>query len=219
MASVIKVACKHCGKEINFPAPPQAGVYVLTCPYCQGQMKVKYNPKPIIVANPTQPIPMATPRMAAAAPSMQAPPPPQPNMNDVRHKETRRFDAGQLGSYGMPGAQPQAQVPSSGFGRLSLVRLGADKEYFPLRLGENVVGRKDFSKPSDIQIDGDMTISRRSVRILVSPANGGYTYQLTVLSAANPVRLNGALVAEGQTVPMAMGASLLMGQTILRLEK
>ena len=96
MASVIKVACKHCGKEINFPAPPQAGVYVLTCPYCQGQMKVKYNPKPIIVANPTQPIPMATPRMAAAAPSMQAPPPPQPNMNDVRHKETRRFDAGQF---------------------------------------------------------------------------------------------------------------------------
>ena len=82
-----------------------------------------------------------------------------------------------------------------------------------------MVGRKDFSKPSDIQIDGDMTISRRSVRILVSPANGGYTYQLTVLSAANPVRLNGALVAEGQTVPMAMGASLLMGQTILRLEK
>ena len=204
MASVIKVACKHCGKEINFPAPPQAGVYVLTCPYCQGQMKVKYNPKPITLGNASSPVPT---------------PPPQPSIDDVRHRETRRFGEGQLGSYGMPGVQPQAQTPSSGFGRLSLVRLGADKEYFPLRLGENIVGRKDFSKPSDIQIDGDMTISRRSVRILVSPANGGYTYQLTVLSAANPIRLNGALVAEGQTVPMAVGASLLMGQTILRLEK
>ena len=208
MANVIKVTCRSCGQEINTPAPAQGGVYLLTCPYCQGQMKIKYTPKPITMGVPTQPVP------ASASASSPAPAP--AGANDVRHNPTRRFGPNGMG-FGAP--MPQPQMPTAGFGRLSMVRLGCDKEYFPLKMGDNIVGRKDIAKPSDIQLEGDPTISRRSVQINVSPANGGYVYMLTVLSAANPVILNGKTIAEGQTAPMTIGATLVMGQTILRLEK
>ena len=218
MASVIKLACKYCGQGLNIPAPQQAGIHTITCPFCQGQMKVKYNPKPITVAQPapmsmpTQPTPMSTP-MQGGTPS-----------NDVRHKETRRF--GNM-SGAVPGGMPlssptpqpqQASTAGARVGRLSLVRLGCDKEYFPLHIGDNIIGRKDFGKPSDVAIYGDPTISRQSVKLTVSMIGGGCTYLLMVMNAANPVLVNGAPVSIGQTVQLSIGASIVLGQTMLRLE-
>lgn len=218
MANVIKITCRSCGKELNIPAPQQPGIYTVTCPFCQGQMKVKYNPKPITFATPMQPTPTANPMPTP----MQSPMPnPMPANNAAQHNPTRRFNM----QGGMPGAMPfsaptpQPQPAANGVARLSMVRLGCDKEYFPLHVGENIIGRRDDSQPSDVAIDGDMTMSRRSVKIVVSFVNGGCQYQLTVLKAANPVQVNGTAVAMGQTVPLTMGASIYLGQTMLRLEK
>lgn len=114
--------------------------------------------------------------------------------------------------------QSQAAIQSAG--RLSIVRLGCDKQYFPLHVGENIIGRKDNAQPSDVAIDGDMTISRKSMKITVAPMGcNNYSYLLTVLKATNPVQVNGVPVAIGQTVPLMMGTSILLGQTLLRLEK
>lgn len=218
MASVIKLACKYCGQGLNIPAPQQAGVYTITCPFCQGQMKVKYNPKPITVAQPAQSTPMSIPTQPTPM-SFPGQPTPMSGSN-AQHNPTRRFN-NTPGAMPFSAPTPQPQQASAGMsaGRLSLVRLGCDKEYFPLHIGDNIIGRKDYDQPSDVAIEGDLTMSRRSVKLTVSPMAGGCSYMLTVLKAANPVLINGAAVAIGQTVPLTMGASIFMGQTMLRLEK
>lgn len=196
MANVIKFSCKYCGQEVNFPAPQQAGVYSVACPHCQKQMKVKYTPKPITMAT--------APSSASASVN-----------ENLRHKPTRRFNSSEE-MFKNP--TPQTPPKSTSVARLSRVRLGHDKEYFPLRLGDNTVGRKDSTQPSDIEIDGDETMSRRSVMITVSEVNGGYTYTLTVLKIFNPVLVNGKSVVVGQKMPITIGSSLYLGQTMLRLE-
>ncbi len=199
MANVIKFACKYCGQEVNIPAPSKAGLYSITCPHCSKQMRVQYTPKPI--------------RMGSA-PKVSSPPSPI-DTEKARHTPTRRFNTSEEL---LKNASAQVQRPSSSIGRLSMVRLGCDKKYFPLQLGENMVGRKDSTCPSDIEIDGDETMSRRSVLITVSKGSGGYDYMLTVLKTYNPVLVNGQSLTVGQTVRMSIGTSLYMGQTMLRLE-
>ena len=199
MAKVIKFACKYCGQEVNFPAPQQAGMYAVACPHCLKQMQVKYSPKPITMASSPQPASAPTPSDA----------------EEWRHKPTRRFPLDE-GLFRNPSSQPQK--PSSNVGRLSLVRLGCDKEYYSLRLGENTIGRKDSTLPSDIEIDGDPTISRRSIMITISENYGGYTYLLKVLKVFNPVLVNGISLSVGQTLQLNIGASIYLGQTMLRLE-
>lgn len=201
MANVIKFACKYCGQEVNFPAPQQAGIYAVVCPHCQKQMKVKYSPKPITMNPSSEPAPPSAASL---------------DTEKMRHTPTRRFNSpDEL----LRGGSSQSQKVSSCVGRLSLVRIGCDKEFYPLHLGDNTVGRKDSSQPSDIEIDGDPTISRRSIKIIVSEANGGYTYSLTVLRTFNPVLVNGASMSVGQTIHINIGASIYLGQTMLRLEK
>ena len=201
MANVIKFACKFCGQEINTPAPQQAGMYVISCPHCKKQMRVKYTPRPISMAS--------SPQTSQSSPAS--------NTENVRHSPTRRFND----SMGPSWKESSLQEPKivGNVGRLSMVRLGFDKEYFPLRIGENTIGRKDPTQPSDIEIGDDETMSRRSVMITVSEAGGGYTYKLTVLKTFNPVLVNGVSLAVGQSMHLSIGASLCLGQTVLRLEK
>lgn len=201
MTNVINFACKYCGQEVNFPAPQHAGMFTLVCPHCQKQMKVRYSPKPITMSPSLKPAPSSVSSL---------------DTEKALHSPTRRFISP---DDMLKNVSPQTQKPSTSVGRLSLVRLGCDKEYFPLRVGENTIGRKDATQPSDIEIDGDPTISRRSVMIAVSETYGGYTYSLTVLKTVNPVLVNGASVAVGQTTPLFIGASICMGLTMLRLEK
>ena len=199
MPSVIRFSCKFCGQEINIPAPSQVGIYSITCPHCQKQMKVQYTPKPITLAS--------APNVSSTPSSVE--------MERVRHTPTRHFNSPEDL---LEKSSSRSSRSSSGIGRLSMVRIKKEKEYFPLHIGENSIGRKDPTQPSDIEIGGDDTMSRRSVLITVSAHMEGYSYSLTVLKCANPVLVNGSPVPVGQTVSLAVGASLFMGQTMLRLE-
>lgn len=200
MADVIKFECKYCGQEVNIPAPQQAGMYAVLCPHCQKKMKVQYTPKPITMAS--------APKASTTSTSTDT--------EKVRHAPTRRFNSpDEL----LKNACISSQVPSNSIGRLSLVRLGHNKEYYQLRQGGNTIGRKDVTQHSDIEIDGDETMSRRSVLLTVSKENGGYIYTLKVLKSVNPVLVNGQSVCVNQIAHLKIGASIYLGQTLLRLEK
>ena len=199
MANVIKFACKYCGQEVTFPAPQQAGIYAVVCSQCHKQMKVKYSTNPTTMAS--------SPQSISSHPSSST--------EELRHTPTRRFNTSEEL---LKGTSPKVSQHSTGIARLSLVRLGCEKEYFLLHKGDNIVGRKDAIQRSDIEIDGDATISRRSIMITVSESKEGYSYSLTVLKIFNPVLVNGASMSVGQTIQLNIGASIYMGQTMLRLE-
>lgn len=91
---------------------------------------------------------------------------------------------------------------------------------YQLPLGEHTIGRFDMRKPSTIAIKGDSTMSRRSVSITAAVSQvDGFTYKLAVLSATNPVSLNGRQLATGEEVYLNLGDELTMGNTKFRFEE
>lgn len=96
---------------------------------------------------------------------------------------------------------------------------GLIAERYQLCEGKTVIGRDDADQPSDINIAGDETISRRSVEINVIPDSYGYDYTLKVLSASNPVRVNGKRIERGQKVYIQLGDTITVGHTTLKFDE
>lgn len=89
---------------------------------------------------------------------------------------------------------------------------------FRLRMGSNVIGRQDDGTVQDISLNGDPTVSRRSVDLRVEAGmNGGYTYRLTVLNAKNPVYVNKTPLCIGSSISMRVGDIITLGRTKLML--
>lgn len=107
----------------------------------------------------------------------------------------------------------------------SIAHLSQERGFFrspishALSLGENTIGRKDNSKPSAIMIDGDATISRRSISITVTESQGGYEYLFTLLEKPkNPVIVNGReYTAPPASFVIFPGAKITLGKTKLTL--
>ena len=89
-----------------------------------------------------------------------------------------------------------------------------------LYYGNNVIGRNDHEKTSDIQID-DPFISRRSVDIKVrkSPDGSGNIFRLQVLQTRNPVYVNSKQINVEEPVFLSYNDKLKLGNTILTLKK
>lgn len=213
MAQPLKFKCTSCGRVIAIPAPGVAGVFNVKCPHCERVLKIKYNPKPIQMA-PSQPT--------------QNPAPQAPKKDDAveqaRHAPTQRFGSlGEMltatGGSPAPHGVSSHAAPASNLPKLSLVRIGMDKMYFTLHEGDNTIGRKDPTNPVDVEIEGDGTISRKSVVLHVERCGAQYACSLSVLKATNPVMVNNVTVPVGQTAAVAIGSSICLGQTVLRLEK
>lgn len=214
MAQPLKFNCTSCGQAINIPAPQESGIFRVICPHCGHVIKIKYTPKPIHMA-----------------PTPQQPPKPAPSMpqkdellEKAKHAPTQRFGSlGEMVGDAAPYSKSLLASPAPKRGvkmpKLSMVRLGMDKQYFPLHEGDNLVGRKDPASPVDVELEGDETISRRSVNIRVEHQTGTVSYTLTVLKALNPVLVNNVAIAVGQTCSLRPGCSICLGQTILRLEE
>lgn len=86
----------------------------------------------------------------------------------------------------------------------------------PLRLGTTItLGRRDDAMPSDLMWR-DSSMSARSVSITVSQdKNGSLQYQLTVLRATNPVKINGRAYNAGSSIYLRFGDEIVMGRTSL----
>lgn len=102
----------------------------------------------------------------------------------------------------------------------SIVRLLQKKRYFynkdkyhNLKLGANTIGMYDPSSPSDIMIEGDRTISHRSVTIMVESVGTFYKYLLTVNKSKNPVYLSGKEIPVGTSVYIQLNQEFTLGKT------
>lgn len=104
-------------------------------------------------------------------------------------------------------------------GKLILLRRGWLNKDYPLPEGKTIVGRRDESVMSDIAIENDSSMSRRSVEIEVVQTDRGYTFKLSVLKAANPVLHNNRALRVGDSVSLNFGDSIVMGKTRFRFDK
>lgn len=86
---------------------------------------------------------------------------------------------------------------------------------YMLNVGCNTIGRLDDDCPSDIQLK-DTYVSRRSVDVKVTESPQGYTFQLSVKKATNPIYVNGKEHAEGTSVYLNNGDTVVLGATKLR---
>ena len=106
-------------------------------------------------------------------------------------------------------------TPTGGIARLLQKKrhfFNKDK-YHALNLGANTVGMDDPSLPSDIMIEGDRTISHRSITILVEAVGSSYKYLLTVNKSKNPVYLSGKVIPVGTSLYIQLGQELILGKT------
>ena len=86
-------------------------------------------------------------------------------------------------------------------------------KFYELRLGANTIGMHDPQLPSDIMIEGDRTISHRSVTIMVESVGRCYKYLLTVNRAKNPVCLMGKNLSEGTSLYIQPNQEFVLGKT------
>ena len=188
---ILTANCCHCGFTNKFSMPEKAGIVRLKCqnPGCGKDFGVKIEEKVISMGNPSSQNENSTKKEE-----------PLPVVTDVVYK---------------------GKTDSS----RSMAHLSQERGFFrspifhALSLGENTIGRKDNSKPSAIMIDGDATISRRSISITVTESQGGYEYLFTLLEKPkNPVIVN---VREYTAPPASFvifpGAKIMLGKTKLTL--
>lgn len=86
-------------------------------------------------------------------------------------------------------------------------------KFHELHQGDNTIGMYDPQSPSDIMIEGDRTISHRSVTITVEAVGSFYKYLLTVNRAKNPVCLLGKPIAEGTSIYIQPNQEFVLGKT------
>lgn len=108
-------------------------------------------------------------------------------------------------------------------GKLILLRRTWFNKEFHLNPGSNVVGRydSDAAGNSDIAISDDPSMSRRSIDIHVTHNDiSGYTFQLHVLRATNPVLVNHEpLIVGTKGFALNFGDSIILGKTKFRFDK
>ena len=201
---VMWVNCPQDKHRFSVVCPPKAGIYAITCPKCGKKYKVNMTQEAIDKSQSVADRPSTV--MASASNKMQEsesiPPTVLPN------KE--KTDTDLIGE----------TSPVSIGGKLVLLRRFFHKnKEFPLEIGTTIIGRKDSELPSDIQIDNDKSMSRRSVKIEVSLTKQGYLFKLEVLKATNQVLLNNKVVSKGEIYPLTFGDSIIMGKTKFRFEK
>ena len=86
-------------------------------------------------------------------------------------------------------------------------------KFHVLHLGANTIGMFDPQSPSDIMIEGDHTISHRSITITVESVGSSYKYLFTVNRSKNPVYLSGKTIAEGTSIYIQPNQEFVLGKT------
>lgn len=230
---IVNAACPYCGNSVKFYMPPKPGVLSFTCPAagCGKQFRVQVTEAMLLQANP------ATPKPQQPNPQPQQPKPqPQAQQPQAQPKQQVQPKAQQVQSQQAQAQQQKRSIkPTEGIenwtaegkagGRIAkvvvtrtkMVFMRERKEY-DLKIGVNVIGRADAMSPSDIMIEDDMTVSRRSVSITVEASGGSYRYWFEVLKSTNPVLVNGKRHAVGESFVVEPGTKFVLGRTKLSIE-
>ena len=238
---IVNAACPYCGNSVKFYMPLKPGVLSFTCPAagCGKQFRVQVTEAMLLQANPAatkpqqpnpqpqQPKPQPQAQQPQAQPKQQS----QPKVQQAQAQPQQQVQAQQ--------AQAQQQKRSikptdsienwtaegKAGGRIAKVVVTRTKMLFmkerkeyDLKIGVNVIGRADAMSPSDIMIEDDMTVSRRSVSITVEASGGSYRYWFEVLKSTNPVLVNGKRHAVGESFVVEPGTKFVLGRTKLSIE-
>lgn len=230
---IVNAACPYCGNSVKFYMPPKPGVLSFTCPTagCGKQFRVQVTEAMLFQANPAAPKPQQ-PNPQPQQPQLQ----PQAQQTQAQPKQQSQPKAQQVQSQQAQAQQQKRSIkPTEGIenwtaegkagGRIAkvvvtrtkMVFMRERKEY-DLKIGVNVIGRADAMSPSDIMIEDDMTVSRRSVSITVEASGGSYRYWFEVLKSTNPVLVNGKRHAVGESFVVEPGTKFVLGRTKLSIE-
>ena len=238
---IVNAACPYCGNSVKFYMPLKPGVLSFTCPAagCSKQFRVQVTEAMLLQANsaatkPQQPKPQ--PQQHQPQPQAQQP---QTHPKQQVHTQAQQVQAQPQQQAQSQQAQAQQQKrsikPTEGIenwtaegkagGRIAKVVVTRTKMIFmkerkeyDLKIGVNVIGRADAMSPSDIMIEDDMTVSRRSVSITVEASGGSYRYWFEVLKSTNPVLVNGKRHAVGESFVVEPGTKFVLGRTKLSIE-
>lgn len=237
---IVNAACPYCGNSVKFYMPPKPGVLSFTCPTagCGKQFRVQVTEAMLLQANPAAPKPQQ-PNPQPQQPKLQPQQPqpqPQAQQTPTQPKQQSQPKAQQVQSQQAQAQQQKRSIkPTDSIenwtaegkagGRIAkivvtrtkMVFMRERKEY-DLKIGVNVIGRADAMSPSDIMIEDDMTVSRRSVSITVEASGGSYRYWFEVLKSTNPVLVNGKRHAVGESFVVEPGTKFVLGRTKLSIE-
>lgn len=237
---IVNAACPYCGNSVKFYMPPKPGVLSFTCPTagCGKQFRVQVTEAMLLQANPAAP----KPQQPNPQPQQPKPQPQQPQLQpQAQQTQTQPKQQVQPKAQQVQSQQAQAQQQKRSIkptdsienwmaegkagGRIAkivvtrtkMIFMKERKEY-DLKIGVNVIGRADAMSPSDIMIEDDMTVSRRSVSITVEASGGSYRYWFEVLKSTNPVLVNGKRHAVGESFVVEPGTKFVLGRTKLSIE-
>lgn len=230
---IVNAACPYCGNSVKFYMPLKPGVLSFTCPTagCGKQFRVQVTEAMLLQANP------AAPKPQQPNPQPQQPQPqPQAQQTQTQPKQQVQPKAQQVQSQQAQAQQQKRSIkPTDSIenwmaegkagGRIAKIVVTRTKMLFmkerkeyDLKIGVNVIGRADAMSPSDIMIEDDMTVSRRSVSITVEASGGSYRYWFEVLKSTNPVLVNGKRHAVGESFVVEPGTKFVLGRTKLSIE-
>lgn len=245
---IVNAACPYCGNSVKFYMPLKPGVLSFTCPAagCGKQFRVQVTEAMLLQANPAATKPQQPkPQPQQPQPYQQQPQPqpqaqqPQAHPKQQVHTQAQQAQAQSQQQVQAQQAQAQQQKrsikPTEGIenwtaegksgGRIAKVVVTRTKMIFmkerkeyDLKVGVNIIGRADAMSPSDIMIEDDMTVSRRSVSITVEVSGGSYRYWFEVLKSTNPVLVNGKRHAVGESFVVEPGTKFVLGRTKLSIE-
>ena len=230
---IVNAACPYCGNSVKFYMPLKPGVLSFTCPAagCGKQFRVQVTEAMLLQANPA-----ATKPQQPKPQPQQPQPQPQAQQTPTQPKQQVQPKAQQVQSQQAQAQQQKRSIkPTDSIenwtaegkagGRIAKVVVTRTKMIFmkerkeyDLKIGVNVIGRADAMSPSDIMIEDDMTVSRRSVSITVEASGGSYRYWFEVLKSTNPVLVNGKRHAVGESFVVEPGTKFVLGRTKLRIE-
>lgn len=245
---IVNAACPYCGNPVKFYMPLKPGVLSFTCPAagCGKQFRVQVTEAMLLQANSAatksqQPKPQPQQPQPYQQQSQPQPQAQQPQAHPEQQVHTQAQQAQAQPQQQAQSQQAQAQQqkrsvkPTEGIenwtaegksgGRIAkvvvtrtkMIFMKEHKEY-DLKIGVNVIGRADAMSPSDIMIEDDMTVSRRSVSITVEASGGSYRYWFEVLKSTNPVLVNGKRHAVGESFVVEPGTKFVLGRTKLSIE-
>lgn len=245
---IVNAACPYCGNSVKFYMPPKPGVLSFTCPAagCGKQFRVQVTEAMLLQANPAATKPQQPKPQPQQPQPYQQQPQPQPQAQQPQAHPKQQVHTQAQQAQAQPQQQVQAQQaqaqqqkrsikPTEGIenwtaegkagGRIAKVVVTRTKMIFmkerkeyDLKVGVNVIGRADAMSPSDIMIEDDMTVSRRSVSITVEASGGSYRYWFEVLKSTNPVLVNGKRHAVGESFVVEPGTKFVLGRTKLSIE-
>lgn len=245
---IVNAACPYCGNSIKFYMPLKPGVLSFTCPAagCGKQFRVQVTEAMLLQANSAATKPQQPKPQPQQPQPYQQQPQPQPQAQQPQAHPKQQVHTQAQQAQAQPQQQVQAQQaqaqqqkrsikPTEGIenwtaegkagGRIAKVVVTRTKMIFmkerkeyDLKIGVNVIGRADAMSPSDIMIEDDMTVSRRSVSITVEASGGSYRYWFEVLKSTNPVLVNGKRHAVGESFVVEPGTKFVLGRTTLSIE-